>query len=133
MPATKKMISIPEEQNKFAEENEVSLSALVQAQLRAMKNPESDTSQFKYTPNQVLREGRKQGIISMLAGAFILVVGLGLWAFLLVAVPSIWPFVIIWMVGTVVSYYGYHEYSKWNDILWRRSVEDREPEKPNED
>lgn len=125
MPKSKVVsASITEEQKEFIDENNVSPSQILQSKLNEMKeggNP------YKFTPMKYLSEGRKQGLVLILTGAFILTVGIALSFLMTASAMSVWPFVIIWGVGMVVSYYGYHEYSKWNDILyWRSKMEPEE-------
>ncbi len=116
--SVRKSISIPEELDKFAQEKEISLSSVMQDQLKNMKKTDEDTKTFRYTPTPVLKEGRKQGLITMLSGVFTLIV---LFLGYLWLTTGLSAFAVAWLAGSVVTYYGAREYSKWNDILYYRA------------
>lgn len=116
--------SLSKEQKEYIDEHDISPTQALKGKINEMREKGSP---YKYTPVKFLNESRKMGLVLMLAGAAIFVIALGLWKYFLIALENVWPFVIVWSIGVLVSYYGYHEYSKWNDVIyWRSKLESKE-------
>lgn len=127
--SVRKSISIPEELDEFAKDKEISLSSVMQDQLKNMKKTDDNTKTFRYTPTPVLKEGRKQGLITMLSGFFTIILLFLGYVWFMTGLPA---FVVAWLTGSMITYYGARKYSKWNDILYYRAqIEKQEKEEAN--
>lgn len=110
--------SLDERHKKYLDDHDISPTQLMKSRINELMN--SDENPYKYTPLRHLSESRKMGLIIMLSGALVLIVSMVVFSYLL-PTSKLPAFMVVWVAGCAISYYGFREYGKWNDLIYWRS------------
>lgn len=123
--------SLNRDQKKYIEDHDISPTRLMKSKMNEIMNNEENP--YKYTPTKYLSESRKTGIILMLGGALVLLLSTIVATYLLLSVEinaleMTMIFSVMWLSGCAITYYGFREYGKYNDIIYYRGLMTRRRE-----